>query len=102
MPQLLLKYGNNSPTIIKKLQKSPLSPRSLKSSENNMNLKLTLGILSDKLRWSMILSTWSRDFFWKCIWSVNFEVFLPSLLHQKTKLMACLNVDTSTKKLQTL
>ena len=33
----------------------------------HMNLKLTLGIHFDKWSWAMILSTWSSDFFHKCL-----------------------------------
>ena len=51
----------------------------------------------------MILSIWSRDFFQKYFLVNKFcTVLLPNLLRPKVNFMAFLNIDISTKKLQTM
>ena len=72
----------------------------LQFSWHDINLKLTLGILFDKWSWSMILSTWSRGFFWKFFLLCEFcIVLLLNLLRPKVNFMACLNVNIFIKKL---
>ena len=57
-----------------------------------------LGILFDNWSWSMILSTWSRDIFWKHILVLKFfAALLPDLLRPNVIFMTCLNFDISTK-----
>ena len=63
---------------------------------------ITLRILFDKWSWSMILLTWSHDFFKNAFWSANFAVFSSNLSRPNVNFMGCLNVDISTKKLHTL
>ena len=48
----------------------------------------------------MILSTWSRDFFWKCILVCKlYIVLLPNLLRPNVNFIADIKVDISSKKL---
>ena len=69
----------------------------LQISWYGMNLKLILGIFCNKRSWSMILSSWSCDFFWKCVEVCKFcTVLLPKFNH-----ISCLKVDISGKKLCT-
>ena len=62
-----------------------------------MNLILALGMDFDKWSWSVILSAWSLDFFWKCILVCKlYIVLLPNLFRPNVNFIAG---DISSKKL---
>ena len=69
----------------------------LQISWHDMNLKLTLGLQFDKWSWSMNLSTWSRDFFYKWVLVSKFyTVLLPNILRPNINFVAGVKDDIST------
>ena len=69
----------------------------LQISWHDMNLKFTLGLQFDKWSWSMNLSTWSRDFFYKWVLVSKFyTVLLPNILRPNINFVAGVKDDIST------
>ena len=65
-------------------------------------MRFTLGIHFDTRIWSVNLSTWSRDFFLKCILAFKlYTVLLPNLLRPNINFIAGVRVDISSNKLHT-
>ena len=94
--RFLPKFGSSYPGFIRRVLAPPYLKFEISAHEqiavihylqvswHYMGLKLTLGILFDKWSWSLILSTWSRDFFWKWVLVGKFcSALLPNLLHPK-------------------
>ena len=76
---------------------------SLQISWHDMNFKLTLRIHFEKWNWSMILSTWSRDFFWKHILvSKLYTVLLPNLFRPYVSFIAGGKFGICSKKLDVI